>query len=172
MFTVQWVRCSSTVFWISKMLKALQGLFASVYTALGIETTEESCDMKCVSSFFSAEVDPNSGLLAIALYLLFKFIGGSLGVQLSCQGPRFRSALPLLFVLDPSWQSPKVCILNFFNNSHSRRMCTDISISAPHLLHEGVFALLILCSMYCRLICPVRRATNILKCFLSSLLMN
>ncbi len=49
-------------------------------------------------------------------------------------------------------------------------MCTDVSFSAPHLLHEGVFALLILCSMYCRLICPVRSPTNILQCFLSTII--
>ncbi len=32
--------------------------------------------------------------------------------------------------------------------------------------------LFILCSMYCRLICPVRGPINILQCFLSNLLMN
>ncbi len=51
------------------------------------------------------------------------------------------------------------------------RVCTDVSFSAPQLLHEGGLALPILCSMYCRLICPVRSPTNILKCFLSGLLM-
>ncbi len=35
-------------------------------------------------------------------------------------------------------------------------MCTNISFSASHLLHERVFALFILCSIYCRLICLVR----------------
>ncbi len=67
---------------------------------------------------------------------------------------------------------PEVCILTFSNTGHSHRICTDVSFSAPHLLHEGVFALLTLCSMYWRLICPVRRPTNILQCFLSNLLMN
>ncbi len=51
-------------------------------------------------------------------------------------------------------------------------MCTDVSFSAPRLLHGGVFALLILCNMYYRLIWSVRSHTNILQCFLSSLLMN
>ncbi len=65
---------------------------------------------------------------------------------------------------------PKVC-LTFYNTGYSRRMCTDVFFSALHL-HEGVFALLILCSMYCRLISPVRSPTNIQQCFLSSFLMN
>ncbi len=51
-------------------------------------------------------------------------------------------------------------------------MCTDVSFSEPYFTHEGVFVLLILCSIYCRLICPVRSPTSILQCFLSSLLMN
>ncbi len=66
----------------------------------------------------------------------------------------------------------KVYIFTFSNTGHLHRMCTNVSFSAPHLLHEGVFALLILCSMYCRLICPVRSPTDILECFLSSLLIN
>ncbi len=51
-------------------------------------------------------------------------------------------------------------------------MCTDVSFSAPHLLHEEGFALLILCGMCCRLICPGRSPTDILPCFLSSSLTN
>ncbi len=38
-------------------------------------------------------------------------------------------------------------------------MCTNISFSTPYLLYEGVFALLILCSMYCRLIYRVTLPT-------------
>ncbi len=64
---------------------------------------------------------------------------------------------------------PKVCILIFSNTGRSHRMYTDVSFSAPHLLHERVFALFILCS---RLICLVRSPTNILQCFLFNLLMN
>ncbi len=67
---------------------------------------------------------------------------------------------------------PKVSILTFSNTGHSHRICTDVSFSVSHLLHEGVFVLLILCSMYCRLIHSVRSPTNILQCFRSSLLMN
>ncbi len=67
---------------------------------------------------------------------------------------------------------PEVCILIFSNTGYSRRMRTHVSFSAPHILHEGVFARLIVCSMYCRLIRSVRSPTNILQCFLSSLLMN
>ncbi len=39
---------------------------------------------------------------------------------------------------------PKVYILTFYIG-HSHKRCTNVSFSAPHLLHEGVFALLILC---------------------------
>ncbi len=44
---------------------------------------------------------------------------------------------------------------------HTHRMCTDVSFSAPHLLLERVFALLIWCSIYCRLICPVKSGTDL-----------
>ncbi len=67
---------------------------------------------------------------------------------------------------------PSVCILAFSNTRYWHSLCTDVSFSAPHLLHEGIFVLLILCSIYCRLICLVRSPTNILQSFLSSLLMN
>ncbi len=63
-------------------------------------------------------------------------------------------------------------VLIFSNTGHSHRMCTNVFFSAPHFLHEGVLALLILHSMYSRLICPVTSPTNIPQCFLSSLLMN
>ncbi len=50
----------------------------------------------------------------IAPYLSFKFIKGYLGVSLSpYRGPRSRSASPLLFVLDPSWQNPRSASLPF-----------------------------------------------------------
>ncbi len=107
----------------------------------------------------------------VALSLSFKFVG------------LFRSPTPLLkaiillslasFICSRSiLAKPNVCIPTFSNTWHSHRMCTDVSFSAPHLLHEGVFPLLILCSMYCRLICLVKSPTNILQYFLSSLLMN
>ncbi len=61
--------------------------------------------------FLFYEVGPNwdprtQARWPIALYLSFKFIGGYLGVQPSYRGPQSRSASLLLFVLDPSWQSP------------------------------------------------------------------
>ncbi len=43
----------------------------------------------------------------IVLYLLFKFIGSCLKVQPPYRGPRSRSASLLLFVSNPSWQSPR-----------------------------------------------------------------
>ncbi len=74
----------------------------------------------------------------IALYLSFKFIG------------LFRSpALLPMAIIPLSLASfiysgsilvkPKVCILTFSNIGHSHRMCTDVSFSAPHLLHEAGF---------------------------------
>ncbi len=62
--------------------------------------------------FFFCEVDPHwdsktPALWSVALSLSFKFIGYYLGVQLPYQGPRSNSALPLLFVADPSWQSSR-----------------------------------------------------------------
>ncbi len=61
----------------------------------------------------------------------------------------FRSPAPLLratillslasFICSGSiLAKPKVCILTFSNTGHSHRMCTDVSFSTPHLLHEGV----------------------------------
>ncbi len=105
----------------------------------------------------------------IALSLSFKFIWGYLGVQPPYRGPWSHSAS--LAFIESIMAKPKVCILNFSNTGQPHRMCTDVSFSAPHLLHKGVFALLILCSIYCRLICPVKSPT-ILQCFLSSSLMN
>ncbi len=67
---------------------------------------------------------------------------------------------------------PKVYILMFSNARHSHRIRTNVSSSAAHLLHEWVFALLILCSIYCKLICLVSSPTSILQCFLYSLLMD
>ncbi len=49
----------------------------------------------------------------IALYFSFKFIEVYLGVQPSYQRPRSRSASPFLFVLDPSWQSPRSTSIPF-----------------------------------------------------------
>ncbi len=107
---------------------------------------------------------------AIALCLSFKFIG-----LFTSPASLPRATIPLslasLICSGSILAKPKVCILTF-STGHSYRMCTDVSFSAPHLLPEQVFALLILYSIYCRLICPVRSPTNILQCFLSSLLMN
>ncbi len=90
--------------------------------------------------------------------------------------PLTKAVIPLslaLFICPGSiLAKPKVCILTFSNTRRSYRTVTDVSFSVPHLLHEGVFALLILCNMYCRLLCSVRSPTNILPCSRSSLLMN
>ncbi len=90
--------------------------------------------------------------------------------------PLSRATIPLSlasFICSGSiLAKPNVCILTFSSTGHSHRMCTDVSFSAPHLLHEGVFALIILCNMHCKLIYLVRSPTNILQCFQSSLLMN
>ncbi len=48
-----------------------------------------------------------------ALYLLLKFIESYLGVQPPYRGPRSRSTSLLLFVPDPSWQSPRSVSLPF-----------------------------------------------------------
>ncbi len=73
--------------------------------------------------------------------------------------PFLRATIPLSFASFICSRSilakPKVCIFTFSNTGHSHRMCTDVSYSAPYLLHEGVFALLILCSMHCRLMCQL-----------------
>ncbi len=106
----------------------------------------------------------------IALYLSFKFIGDCLGVQPPYWGPRSHSASPLLSVPDSSWQNPRSTSLPF-PTPGIRIECAP-TFSAPHLLHEGIFALLILNSVYCRLICSIRSPINILPCFLSSILMN
>ncbi len=108
----------------------------------------------------------------IALHPSFKFIGGYLGVQSLLPGATIPFNLASFIYFGSILAKPTVCILIFSNTGYSHRLCTDVSFSAPHLPHEGVSALLILCSMYRRLICPVRNPTNILQCFLSSLLMN
>ncbi len=62
----------------------------------------------------------------------------------------------------------KVCILTLSNTVHSHRICTNISLPAPHVLHEEASAHHILCSIYCKLICPIRSPTDILQHFLTS----
>ncbi len=124
--------------------------------------------------FFFCEVGPNSWTQArwpITLYLSFKFIG-----LFRSPAPLPRAMIPLSFASficsGSILANPNVCILTFSNTRHLHKMCTDVFFSAPHLLHEGVFALLILCSTYSSLICPVRSPTNNLQRFPSSLLMN
>ncbi len=97
----------------------------------------------------------------IALYLSFKFIHKGLFTNPSPQGPRSCSVSPFLFVPDPSWQSSRSASLAF-PTPGIRIECVPM-FPFLHLMHEGVFALLILCSMYCRLIRPVRSPTNILQ---------
>ncbi len=130
----------------------------------------------CSDFFFSCEVgshwDPRTKAhWPITLSLWFKFIR-----LFRSPATLRRAMIPLSlasFICSGSiLGKPKVCILTFSNTWHSHRMCTDVSFSAPHILHEGVFALLILWSIYRRLMCPVRSPTNILQCFSSSLLMN
>ncbi len=102
--------------------------------------------------YFFWEVGPNwdprtQVRWPIALYLSFKFIEGYLGVQ----PPYRRTTIPLSlasFICSGSILAKlNVCILTFSNTRHSHRMCTDVSFSAPHLLHDGVFARLVLCSI-------------------------
>ncbi len=126
--------------------------------------------------FFFCEEGPNwdprtQGRWPIALYISFKFIGGCLGVQSPYRGPRFRSAsLFYLFWIHPG----KVQGLHLYLFQHR---AFAYSVYQRFLFCTGSpawgsLALLILCSMYCRLICRVRSPTNILQCFLSSLLRN
>ncbi len=101
----------------------------------------------------------------IVLSLSFKFIGGYLVVQLLTEG--HDPTQPRLFYLFRIRLGKAQDLHPYLSNTgHSHRMCTDVSFSALHFLHEGVFALFILCSMYSRLI------FHILQCILSSLLMN
>ncbi len=114
----------------------------------------------------------------IALSLSFKFIGGYSVILSPYRGAQSR----LLYLIHPGkarclnpylfqhqtftsficsgsiMGNPEVCILIFSNAGNSNRMCTNVSFSAPHLLHEES-ALIILCSIYCTLICPVRSPT-------------
>ncbi len=54
------------------------------------------------------------------------------------------------------WSSPSGPLLTLSNPGHSQNMCTDVSFSGPHFLHDGDFTLPTLCSMYLRLARPVR----------------
>ncbi len=97
--------------------------------------------------FFFCKVGPNwdprtQACWPITPYLSFKFIGVFLGVLPPYRGPWSRSASSLI-CSGSILAKPKFCILTFSNTGHSHRMCTDVFFSAPHLLHEGVFALLI-----------------------------
>ncbi len=113
--------------------------------------------------------------------LTFKFIGGYPAVQPCYRESQHRLDSPF-FIWFGSIQSEvnaciftlskASCILTLFDTGHLYRICLIVSFPVPHLLHEGVSALPILCSVYCELICPVRSPTNILQCFLSSLLIN
>ncbi len=83
----------------------------------------------------------------LPLYLSFKFIGlfrRTASLLRSTISLSLASFICSRYIL----ANPKVCILTFSNTGHSHRMCTDVSFSAPHLLHKGVLVLLILYSMY------------------------
>ncbi len=84
----------------------------------------------------------------ITLSISFKFIGGYLWAQPPYQRPWSHSLWPLICCRS-ILAEPKVCILTFSNTGHSHRMCTFVSFPAPHILHEGVFALLILFKAAC-----------------------
>ncbi len=68
--------------------------------------------------FFLGEVSPHwdprtQAYWPIALYFSFKFIGCCLEAQPPYRGSRSRSASPLLFVPDPSWQKTRAASLLF-----------------------------------------------------------
>ncbi len=100
-------------------------------------------------------------------YSCFKFIGGYseyIFLQIAATPPSLASFI---------WFGSILCILIISNHEDLHKICTNVSFSATHLLHERVSAFLFLCSsIYCKLVCPVKNLPNILQCFLSSLLLN
>ncbi len=102
---------------------------------------------------------------SLPLPLSLKFIEGHSVVQPRYRGPRYRSASPLLYLLRIHPSKAKDLHLYLFQRGHPGIHIERVP-KIPflrHLLHEGVFALLILCSIHCTLICLVRSTTSILQ---------
>ncbi len=92
--------------------------------------------------------DSRSGLFV--LFLLFRFIGVYAAVQPFSRGPLHLLASPSVCDSDLFGRSSRSVSLPFPTLSiHTE--CALTFLSASHLLHEGVFALPILCSICDRL---------------------
>ncbi len=93
----------------------------------------------------------------IAVYLSFKFIGGYLVAQPPYRGPQL-SLTSFLRAPDPFWQSPRSTSLSF--PTPGRAFTQIVYQHFPFLRQitcmREAFALLILRSIYCRLIRPVK----------------
>ncbi len=92
----------------------------------------------------------------IALSLSFKFMGRYSAFQHHYREPQPRSVSPFFIGSDLSQQSPRFASLSF----PTLEICIECVPKFRFLYHiscmKGVFALLILCSIYRRLVCPVK----------------
>ncbi len=86
-------------------------------------------------------------LWPIALSLSFKFTVGYSAVQPTYRWSQHCWVSPLLFDPVPLWQRPRFTSLSF-PTLHIHIECVQTFPSAPHLLHEGYFALSSSCVAY------------------------
>ncbi len=115
---------------------------------------------------------PDSGSLTHCIYTSYLNLYGLFSSPALLPWATIPLSLTFFICTGSILAKPKGLYPYLSNTAHSHRMCTNVSFSAPYILHEGVFVLLILCSIYRYLICPVRNPTSNLQCFLSNLLMN
>ncbi len=110
----------------------------------------------------------DSSPLAHGPTLSFKFIGDYSAIQPPYWGPHCSASL-LLLAPNTSWQPPRFASLSFPTLGIYIE-CVPAFPFLRRIFYMSEFALFILCSIYWRLIRPVRSSTSILQCFLSSLL--
>ncbi len=114
------IQSATSIDFIQLAARAATAVWLSVQIVICLCTLRKNfCKfwMKISEIFFLRGGSPSgSGSQAhwpIALSLLFKFLGGYLGVKPPFRGFRSCSVSPLLFVPGPSWQSPRFASLPF-----------------------------------------------------------
>ncbi len=162
---------SSTFWWIGNIRS--RGIDGNWYILYDYKSCTKFLDIFFLRGGSLLELQ-DSFLLSITLFLSFKFTGGIQQSNTFIESND--TAQPHLFYLlrvhPDKAQGPRSASLSFPVPGIHIQCVPTFPFLHPHLLHEGVFALLILCSIYCWLNCSVRNPTSILQCFLSSLLIN
>jgi hypothetical protein len=79
---------------------------------------------------------------------------------------RFNSAFKGLTSSGSKKKEPRYTCLSEAKTSHSQRMWTEVSSSAPHLLYNGLSDSPVRWRCLLKVLCPVRRPVTALDCFL------